>query len=225
MSVKFEIDTRGLNRALTTYTVTRRKSDADVVNKAMRYILPFAAKKVRDKTPGEMHIKMQLMTGARSVIGGPKRSQYSNTLAAAIIASRLRKRGQLISLSPKIGPQVNGKLRKSINREFFDKVRTFVDAKKRSAHYLRAGFIPAFRVFNVPFRGAGKQRHFKGMSRGLKARPSLTGVAEAFAANRREGAYKIAPNAFRQAVRETRHLFLKWLREDVRRDAIRSGFY
>jgi hypothetical protein len=225
MSVSFTVDQRGLQRAMTTYAVTRRKSDADVVNKAMRYVLPFAAKKVRDKTPGEMHIKMQLMTGARSVIGGPKRSQYSNTLAAAIIASRLRKRGQLIALSPKIGPQVNGKLKKSINREFFDKVRTFVDAKKRSAHYLRAGFIPAFRVFNVPFRGAGKQRHFKGMSRGLKARPSLAGVAEAFAANRREGAYKIAPNAFRQAVRETRHLFLKWLREDVRRDAIRSGFY
>ncbi len=225
MSVSFDIDTRGLNRAITTYIVKRGKSDADAVNKAMRYILPFAAKRVKDKTPGELHIKRELMTGARSIIGGPRRSQYSNTKAAAIVAVRLRRAGQLVALAPKIGPQANGKITKQVNSAFFEKVRALVYAKQRSAHYLRAGFIPAFRAFNIPFRGAGKQRRFKGMSVGLKARPSLTGIAEAFAANRREGAFKIAPRAFHEAVRDTRRLFLRWVSEDMGRDAKRSGFY
>lgn len=225
MSVKFTMDTRGLQRAMATYGIRRRKSDADVVNKAMRYILPFAAKRVRDKTPGEVHIKRDLMTGARSVIGGPKRSQYSNTRAAAIVASRLRKRGQLIQLIAAIGPRPSEKISKRVNSEFFQKVRELVYAKQRSAHYLRAGFIPAFRAFNIPFRGAGKQRRFKGRSKGIKAVPSLRGVAEAFATNQREGAFKIAPRAFYEAVRDTRRQFLRWLRADMQADAKRSGFF
>jgi len=225
MSVQFSIDDRGLKRALTTYAVTRRKSDADVVNKAMRYWLPFAARRVKDKTPGEAHIKRDLMTGARSRITGPRRSIWSNTRAAAIVASRLRERGQLVAISPKIGPQLNAKLAKAVRADFFDKVRALVAAKQRSAHYLRAGFIPAFRVFNVPFRGIGKQRRFKGLSKGIQAKPSLTGTVQAFATNQREGAFKIAPNAFRHALRDVQRQFLRWLRADVENTAKRSGFY
>ena len=225
MSVSFQIDTRVLQKAMADYAIRRRKSDAEVVNKAMRYVLPFAAKRVKDKTPGEAHIKRDLMTGARSVIGGPKRSQYSNTRAAAITASRLRERGQLIAVSPKTGPRVSDKIAKRLNSQFFEIVRALVYAKQRSAHYLRAGFIPAFLVFNVPFRGVGKQHRFKGRSKGIKAKPSLTGKVEAFATNQREGAYKIAPNAFREALHDVKRLFLKWIDEDIKRDGKRSGFF
>lgn len=225
MSVSITVDTRGLERAMATYARTRRKGDSEVVNKAMRYILPAAARRVKDKTPGEMHIKHDLMQGANSIIGGPRRSIYSNTKAAAITAARLRKRGQLIHLSPRTGPQASDKIKKSVNAQFFEKVRDLVNAKMRSAHYLRAGFIPAFRVFNVPFRGTGKQRRFKGVSKGIKAVPSLRGVAEAYATNQREGAFKIAPRAFHEAIRDVRRLFLRWLKDDMERDARRSGFY
>lgn len=213
MSVSFTIDQRGLQRAMTSYAVTRRKSDADVVNKAMRYALPFAAKRVKDKTPGPVKITRDLRAVARNPIASKfprRRGAWSGTLAAGIIAERLKARGKL---SRKITPN------------FWEIVDTFVAAKLRSANFLRAGFIPAFRQFNVPNRGVNGQQHFKGRSRGIKAKPSLTGIAEAFATNQREGAFKIAPYAFRHAFRDTRRLFLKWLREDVRRDAIRSGFY
>lgn len=225
MSVRFDIDQRGLQRAMARYAATRNKSDADVVNKAMRYLLPFAARRVKDKTPGEMHIKRDLMAGARSRINGPKRSVWSNTKAAAIMAARLRKRGQLVAVNPRIGPQPSAKIAKLVRSDFFVLVRTLVAAKQRSAHYLRAGFIPAFRAFAIPFIGAGKQRRFKGRSVGIKAKPSISGIAEAFAANRREGAFKIAPQAFHQAVRDVRRQFLGWLRADLRNEATRAGFF
>lgn len=213
MSVRFDIDARGLNRALTRYAVTRRKSDADVVNKAMRYVLPAAAKRVKDKSKGPNKVARDLRAKARNPIASNFRRQkgtWDGTLAAAIIASRLKARG---------------KLSKKITPNFRELVDTFAAAKIRSANFLRAGFIPSFRQFSVPNKGVVGQRYFKGRSRGIKARPSLMGVAEAFATNQREGAYNIAPHAFHAAVRDVRKLFLGWLREDVRRDAIRSGFY
>jgi hypothetical protein len=69
------------------------------------------------------------------------------------------------------------------------------------------------------------QNRFKGKSRGIKATPSLTGTVEAFATNQREGAFKIAPNAFRHALRDVQRQFLRWLRADVENTAKRSGFY
>jgi hypothetical protein len=59
----------------------------------------------------------------------------------------------------------------------------------------------------------------------LAAKPSLTGTVEAFATNQREGAFKIAPNAFRHAIRDVQRQFLRWLRADVEGTARRSGFY
>lgn len=223
MSVSFTVDQRGLQRAMTSYAVTRRKSDADVVNKAMRYVLPFAAKRVKDKTPGGMRIRRELTHGAKRIGRGKKdRDALANTVAAAIIAGRLRKKnpGAVLPRRKDADAIDLGRI-----NDFYLRVRTFVNAKIRSANFLRAGFIPAFRKFDVPNRGVQGQQHFKGRSRGIKAKPSLTGIAEAFATKQREGAFKIAPNAFQQAVRDTRRIFLKWLREDVRRDAIRSGFY
>ncbi len=215
MSVQFTIDDRGLKRAMTTYAVMRGKSDADVVNKAMRYWLPFAAKRVKQKTPGEGKILRDLRKPPRNPIGRRfKRGKdhFGGTLAAAIIAERLKQRGLL---SKKHTP----------GAVFWQKVENLVGAKQNSAHFLRAGFIPAFRHFNVPDRGApNKQKYFKGYSKGIKAVPSLTGTVEAFATNQREGAFKIAPNAFRHSIRDVQRQFLRWLRADVEGTAKRSGF-
>lgn len=212
MSVQFSIDQRGLQRALTTYAVTRRKSDADVVNKAMRYVLPAAARRVKDKTRGVVKVRRELRARARNPIASKfKRGKgsWAGTLAAAIIAARLKKRGVLGKQTP----------------DFWEMVDRFADAKMRSVNYLRAGFIPAFRHFHVPNLKAPGHTHFKGRSKGIKAVPSLTGVAEAFATNQREGAFKIAPRAFHEAVRDVQRLFLRWLRSDVEATAKRSGFY
>jgi hypothetical protein len=222
MSVQFSIDDRGLRRAMTAYAVTRRKSDADVVNKAMRYWLPFAARRVKDKTPGPAKIRRELTKTANKISRGRNKSrdQLVNTVAAALIAARMRKKGAILPRR-KDADAID---LKRIN-DFYTRVRLFVNARVRSANYLRAGFIPAFRQFNVPGRGVPGQNRFKGQSRGIKAKPSLTGQVEAFATNQREGAFKIAPNAFRHAIRDVQRQFLRWLRADVEGTARRSGFY
>jgi hypothetical protein len=221
MSVQFSIDDRGLRRAMTTYAVMRNKSDADVVNKAMRYWLPFAAKRVKDKTPGAPKIRRELTKTANKISRGRKKKQeqLANTLAAALIASRLRKKGQIL-------PRRQDADRIDMQRinDFYERVRRFVAARVRSANYLRAGFIPAFRQFSVPNRGVPGQNRFKGQSRGIKAVPSLTKTVVAFATNQREGAFKIAPNAFRHSIRDVQRQFLRWLRADVEGTAKRSGF-
>lgn len=222
MSVRFDIDQRGLQRAMARYAATRNRSDADVVNRAMRYLLPFAARRVKDKTPGAGKIRREL-TGRSRRIGRGKsdRDALANTLAASIVAARMRKKG------PVVFPRRQDADATDLRRigDFYDRVRSFVNARVRSANFLRAGFIPAFRQFNVPGRAPSGQVHFKGRSKGIKATPSLTGVVEAFASNRREGAFKIAPRAFHEAVRDVRRQFLRWLRADLRNDATRSGFY
>jgi hypothetical protein len=223
MSVSFSIDQRGLQRAMTTYAVRRRKSDADVVNKAMRYVLPAAARRVKDKTPGGIRIRREL-TGRAKRIGRGKsdRDALANTVAAAIVAGTLRKKNPNAVLPRRKDADAIDMGR--IN-DFYERVRRLVNAKVRSANFLRAGFIPAFRQFMVPNRGVPGQQRFKGRSKGIKALPSLLGVAEAYATNQREGAFKIAPRAFHEAVRDTRRLFLKWIKDDMNAEAKRSGFY
>lgn len=222
MSVRFDIDQRGLQRAMARYAATRNRSDADVVNKAMRYLLPFAARRVKDKTPGPNKIRRELSGRARRIGRGKSdRDALANTLAAALIAARMRKK------APTVLPRRSGADATDMSRigDFYNRARTFVNARVRSANFLRAGFIPAFRQFNVPGRTPPGQNRFKGRSRGQKARSSLNGVAEAFATNRREGAFKIAPQAFHQAVRDVRRQFLGWLRADLRNEATRAGFF
>lgn len=222
MSVRFDIDQRGLQRAMARYAATRNKSDADVVNRAMRYLLPFAARRVKVKTPGPNKIRRELSGRARRIgRGKADRDALANTLAASIVAARMRKKGAVVF------PRRQDADATDLRRigDFYDKVRTFVNARVRSANFLRAGFIPAFRQFNVPNRAPAGQSRFKGRSRGIKAKPSLTGIAEAFATNQREGAFKIAPRAFHEAVRDVRRQFLRWLRADLRADATRSGFF
>lgn len=233
MSVRFDIDTRGLNRAITAYTVKRGKSDADVVNKAMRFILPKAASYIKAKTPGGLKIRAELTShkqretvkAFKERTGGgtardARRAYLSNTLAASIIAARERKKGRTFF------PKSYGAVEKgSFVHSFYDKVEKLIKAKARSANFLRAGFIPAFRAFNIPQRGPSNQQRFKGRSGGLKARPSLTGVAEAFATNKREGAFRVDPRAFTKAIRVAQRTFLRWVSEDMGRDAKRSGFY
>ena len=207
---------------MADHAIRRRKSDADVVNKAMRYVVPFAAKRVKDKTPGAIKIRQQLANRPRRIgRGKADRDALANTLAASIIAARMRKKGAVVMPRRQDADAID------LQRigDFYDRVRQFVNARVRSANFLRAGFIPAFRQFNVPNRSVRGQSHFKGRSKGIKAKPSLTGKVEAFATNQREGAYKIAPNAFREALHDVKRLLLKWIDEDIKRDGKRSGFF
>lgn len=201
MNVQFTIDNREFQRAAAMYAERKGKSDADVVNKAMRYLLPFAASRVRKKTRGANKIAGEL----RANLGGS--SQMSR--AAAIIRARLKEKGLL------------GKKQKV---PFKTQVEKLIEARMRSANFLRAGFIPMYRQFQVPGGTVpGIWRH-KGFSRGIKAVPSLTRVSEAFVTNQREGAYKIAPNAFSDALPEVTRQFLKWLEQDTIEQGRRSGF-
>ncbi len=224
MGIQVTFDDRGLRRAMAEYAIRRNKSDADVVNKAMRFILPAAGRRVRDKTKhvNASKIRSQLTTQSNRVGRGKRNQQdrLKNTLAAAIVAGRMRKK------APHVFPSRNGadNIDKARIAEFYDRVNRFVNSRARSANYLRAGFIPAYRKFDIPNRVPG-QNKFKGHSTGVKAKPSLRHVAEAFATNQREGAFKMAPRAFVEAVRDTRRMFLKWLKAGIEQDAKKSGFH
>ena len=214
MSVTFTINDAGFRRAAAEYAIRKNKSDADVVNKAMRFWLPFAGNKVKKVTPGERKIHRDLRKRPDSPIAAKfKRGKttWAGTMASAIIAARLKRMGRL---SKKVTPN------------FWELVDNLVAAKKNSAHFLRAGFIPAYRRFSVP-RGAEAKNHkrFKGNSGGTKAVPSITKTVQAYAVNAREGAAIIAPGAFRDSLPEVTRQFLKWLEQDTRQQAVRSGFY
>ncbi len=222
MSVQFEIDMRNFQRAASTYAERKTKSDADVVNKAMRYWLPFAAARVKAKTPGSHKIRQELMKTAAGVSRGRKKRQHqlANTLAASIVARRLKKKGAVL-------PSRKDADKKDLERigEFYDRVARLVNRRIASAHYLRAGFIPAFRQFKVPRLPTAGHTHFKGRSEGKLAIPSLSKTSEAFARNAREGAVEITPNAFRDSLPEVTRQFLKWLEQDTVEQGRKSGFY
>jgi len=230
--IAMDVATRGLERALHMYIVHRGKSDAEVVNKAMRYILPKAAGYIIAKTPGAGAIRGELTSYKvrekfkefKERTGGTSRDAQAhylrNTLAAAIIASRERKKGR--TFFPK---SYGGVEKGSYMHRFYEKVKKLIGARTRSASYLRAGFIPAFRAFGLPNRGPANQKRFKGRSLGSKAVPSLTKPAIAYAVNAREGAYKLDPNAFVKAIRVAQRTFLQWISEDMGRDGKRSGFF
>ena len=78
MSVQFSIDQAGFHRAMATYAMRRNKTDADVVNKAMRYLLPFAAKRVKDKTPPERRILNALLVKDETLTIHATKSEFTS---------------------------------------------------------------------------------------------------------------------------------------------------
>jgi hypothetical protein len=198
MSVSLTVETRELQRVLSGYARSKMKTDADVVNKAMRYWVPFAAKRVIDKTPGGSKILQELLAPARGRYKAKQaKSKYNNTAAAAIFIWRLKKRGM------------------PIPADLTDRLDRFVGARQNSAQFLRAGFIPAYRQFGVPNKKAGTQRYFKSRSLGKKAVPSAFFKVVAFVTNAREGAHAIAPTAFQESIREVENIFIKFMNEDL----------
>jgi hypothetical protein len=198
MSVSLTVETRELQRVLSGYARSKMKTDADVVNKAMRYWVPFAAKRVIDKTPGSRKIMQELLAPSKGRYKAKRaKSKYNNTAAAAIFIWRLKQKGM------------------PIPADLNDRLDRFVGARQNSAQFLRAGFIPAYRQFGVPNRKAGTQRHFKGKSFGKKAIPSTFFKVVASAMNAREGAHTIAPTAFLESIREVENLFIKFMNEDL----------
>ena len=234
MNASLQVDSRMLERALLIYNANRYESEAKIVNKAMRYVLPAAAKRVKDKTPGATAIRRELLSPGRNskaatvgALSGRSRGQkvwdaLANTRAAEIMAGRLRKKNKY-AVFPQRGDADDIDIERITT--FYDRTRRMVNARVRSANYLRAGFIPAFRKFDVPNPRVPGQNRFKFRSKGIKAQPSMSGIVEAFATNQRPGAFKIAPYAFKEAFRDIQRLFLRWAAEDVRRDALQAGFY
>jgi hypothetical protein len=203
MSIGLTVETVELQRVLSTYARMKNKTDADVVNKAMRYWVPFAASRVIKKTPGKFKIRRELMapSRARPNKSKGKKSKYSNTVAAAIVMKRLKDKG----LRP--------------TADFITKVENLIAARQNSAQFLRAGFIPAYRQFGLSNRSPGTQKHFKGRSEGKKAIPSAFYSVQAFAKNAREGAYAIAPEAFRDSLIEVQRKFEQFMAADLQRIA------
>jgi hypothetical protein len=214
MSVMMTVDDRAFRAAAAEYARMKNKSDADVVNRAMRYWLPFAASRVIKRTKGIRKVHSDLYKRPRNAIGSKfkrTRGAWGGTLAAGIIAARLKKRGRL---SPKFTPPA----------VFWETVNNMVAAKANSVRHLQSGFIPAFRQFKVPNRSLRGHTRFKGRSVGQLATPSITHAVEAFARNAREGAVKITPNAFKDSLPDVTRQFIRWMEADMQRLAEKTGF-
>lgn len=206
MSVSLTVETEEFQRVLSMYARIKNKTDADVVNKAMAHWVPFAARRIIKKTHGSRKILQELLAPAKNRYRTKKTSsKFNNTAAAAIYIWRLKKQGL------------------PITNDLNDRVERFVGARANSAHFLRAGFIPAYREFNVPNKKAGTQRYFKSRSFGRKAVPSAFHKVTAFVRNAREGAFIIAPNAFQESLREVENQFIKYMLADLQRVARQCG--
>jgi len=207
MSATMTFDDAELRRALSQYGQMKNKTDADVVNKAMRYWLPFAAKRIRKKTKGQKKVTRDLMARAKNPKKSNNLGQYNNTVAAAIIFDRLKKSGRPVPVN------------------ILEKIDNFFHARNNSVNFLRAGFIPAYKLFKVPLKTTpSNQTIFKNRSQGKLATQSPFFKVEAFARNAREGAVKIAPEAFREALPEVTAIFIKFMNQDLQRIAKSTGF-
>jgi hypothetical protein len=207
MSVTLTVEDAALRRALSQYAQMKNKTDAEVVNKAMRYWLPFAARRIIKKTKGQKKVTKDLMARAKNPKKSNNLGQYNNTVAAAIILDRLKKSGRPVPVN------------------ILEKIDNFFHARNNSVNFLRAGFIPAYKLFKVPPKGNPQnQKNFKGKSQGKLATESAFFKVEAFARNAREGAVKIAPEAFREALPEVTAIFMKFMRQDMERIARNTGF-
>jgi hypothetical protein len=106
-----------------------------------------------------------------------------------------------------------------------EKIDNFFHARNNSVNFLRAGFIPAYKLFKVPLKTTpSNQTIFKNRSQGKLATESPFFKVEAFARNAREGAVKIAPEAFREALPEVTAIFIKFMNQDLQRIANSTGF-
>lgn len=207
MSVTLTVEDAALRRALSKYAQMKNKSDADVVNMAMRFWLPFAGRRLIKKTPGQKRVTRDLMARAKNPKKSNNLGQYNNTVAAAIIFDRLKKSGRPVPAN------------------IVEKIDNFFHARNNSVNFLRAGFIPAYQLFKVPPKGNPKnQRIFKGRSQGKLATPSMFFKVQAFARNAREGAVKVSPEAFREALPEVTAIFIKFMNQDLERIAKKTGF-
>jgi hypothetical protein len=173
----------------------------------MRYWLPFAARRIIKKTKGQKKVTRDLMARAKNPKKSNNLGQYNNTVAAAIILDRLKKSGRPVPVN------------------IVEKIDNFFHARNNSVNFLRAGFIPAYKLFKVPPKGnPSNQRVFKNRSQGKLATESAFFKVEAFARNAREGAAKIAPEAFRDALPEVTAIFIKFMNQDMQRIARSTGF-
>ncbi len=184
----------------------------------MQYWLPFAAAKV--KKLEAYQIRQELTKSASRVSSGRHKMarELSGTLAAAIIATRMRKQGRSF-----FDKTEKGEAAQTFKREFYDRVRRFVNARAKGAGHLRAGFIPAYQVFRVPTRGIPRQKSH-GYSKGIAPHFVSEGVVEAFARNAREGAALRYPNAFLIAMPEVEKKFKEWGDEEVLKAGRQAGF-
>jgi len=222
MSVQIKIDTKNLEKAMADYARMKKKTDAAVVNKGMRFWLPFAGSKVKDKTSTAAKVRTELTNQAKRISRGEKKkkTQLTNTVAAAIIAARLRKQGRNHFPRASSGPKSA-----AFVGEFYAMTERFVNARVRSIGYLAAGFIPSYKAFNVPMRGMPRNhKRFKGRSIGTKAVPVSSGKVTAFASVKRLGAFLVAPNAFSSSIPEVRRQFIEWMAKDVNEVAKKTGF-
>jgi hypothetical protein len=216
MSLIVKFNTMRLERAMAEYKKLKKKSDSSVVNKAMRFWLPFASNKVKQKSTTAAQVRMELTGQSKRIskVEKKKRNQLTNSVAFAIVKSRLRKKGRK-HFSKKA----------AFVSDFYETVENFVNARVRSIGFLAAGFIPAYKAFNVPTKGMPRnQKRFKGRSIGKKAVPVSNGKVTAFATVKREGAFLIAPKAFSSSIPEVRRQFIKWMEEDVKDVAKKTGF-
>jgi hypothetical protein len=222
MSVQIKIDTKNLQKAMADYARMKKKTDAAVVNKGMRFWLPFAGSKVKDKTSTAAKVRTDLTNQAKRISRGEKKkkTQLTNTVAAAIIAARLRKQGRNHFPRASSGPKSA-----AFVGDFYAMTERLINARVRSIGYLAAGFIPSYKAFNVPMRGMPRNhKRFKGHSIGTKAVPVSSGKVTAFASVKRLGAFLVAPNAFSSSIPEVRRQFIEWMAKDVNEVAKKTGF-
>lgn len=226
-SVALTFNDRELQRAMHDYAQLKIKSDATVVNKAMRFWVPFAGRKVKDKTPFPSRLRRKLMakssrkppkTKGKSIFMtgvGPALAGHplAKTIAAQILAGRLANKHGSVAASGLSAA------------DFYSKVQALVNAKVGSVNYLRAGFIPIYKSLRIPPKFAPKNHaKFQGRSVGQLARENPFRQAESWVKNEREGTAVVAPNAFKDSVPEVTKMFRKWILQDLQALARRTGF-
>jgi hypothetical protein len=205
MNASLTIDDQKFNAAVKRFADLKGKTDEEVINKAMKYWVPFVSAKLIPKTAGE--IRTELTGQAARISRGRKKQagQLRNTLAAAIIAARFRKRG----LDTRIP-------------DFYFHVQKLVNSRGRSAGYIRAGMIPDMQKFGVPLRGVPRMKA-RGYSGGHKAK-LMGGFTVALSRDARAGASKRYPNAYRDSLPEVTRMFLKFIDQDYNKLATKTGF-
>ena len=203
---RLTIDRRGVNRALKRWVSLTGKSAPKAINLAAKLWVSFAYAQTTTASPERIRSRLLQKSagaGSRRRRGGA-RSVFAGTLAARIIAARV-KRGELAAFGT---PQ-----------EFYRYERRFVSARVRSAGYHRSGFIPALREFRARGsrkRGGRRREPLRGKAKKAPARAKLRRDIKATFENSADNFVAVQGDVVDRQAPSVERQLRKFLQQDLR---------